>query len=152
MVNLAAILGEVDSLKKRKRVGRGIASGKGKTAGRGHKGQKSRSGVAIKGFEGGQMPIHRRLPKRGFKNIFADRPEIINIANLQYLIDNKKLDPKKEINIAAIAEAGYVKSANANIKLLANGELKTKIVVSLAYISEAAKNKIIKAGGEVKEA
>ncbi|MBT5827705.1 MAG: 50S ribosomal protein L15 [Alphaproteobacteria bacterium] len=152
MANLSVILEEVSSFKKRKRVGRGIASGTGKTAGRGHKGQKSRSGVSIKGFEGGQMPIHRRLPKRGFNNIFASKPEVINISTLQLLIDSKRLDSKKEINLSALIEAGCVKSNVSSIKLLSNGEINSKIIVSFPYISKAAKDKITKAGGEVKEA
>jgi len=152
MANLSVILEEVSSFKKRKRVGRGIASGTGKTAGRGHKGQKSRSGVSIKGFEGGQMPIHRRLPKRGFNNIFANKPEIINISTLQLLIDAKKLDSNKDINLASLIESGCVKSNVTNIKLLSKGEIRSKIIVSIPNISKAAKDKIIKAGGEVKEA
>jgi large subunit ribosomal protein L15 len=152
MANLSEILKEVSSFKKRKRVGRGIASGTGKTAGRGHKGQKSRSGVSIKGFEGGQMPIHRRLPKRGFNNIFADKLEIINLSTLQYLIDNKKIDSKKEINLSTLVKSGCIKSSTTNIKLLAEGELKSKIIVSLDNISKTAIEKIAKLGGEVKEA
>ncbi len=141
-MSLAKILNTGENLKKRTRLARGIGSGKGKTAGRGHKGQKSRSGVAIKGFEGGQMPIHRRLPKRGFNNIFRDAPEVINLDRIQYFIDNKKLDAAKEITAEVLVEAGIVKTTN--VKLLGNGELKTKITIKLDKISKSAQAKLDK--------
>jgi len=152
MAALAEILKDTGSFKNRKRVGRGIASGTGKTCGRGHKGQKSRSGVSIKGFEGGQMPIHRRLPKRGFNNIFADKPAIINLATIQDFIERKKLDEKKEITVEALVAAGCVRKNVTNVKLLGNGEIKAKVKISLAYVSKTAIEKVKKAGGEVKEA
>ena len=142
-MTLAQIFEGVDTDNKpRKRVGRGMASGTGKTAGRGHKGQKSRSGVAIKGFEGGQMPIHRRLPKRGFNNIFSDKPEVINLVQLQDFIDRKKIDASKEINAEVLINAGLVKKSN--IKLLGSGELKVKVTIVLEKISKSAAEKIAK--------
>ncbi len=133
----------------RKRVGRGIGSGTGKTAGRGHKGQKSRSGVALKGFEGGQMPIHRRMPKRGFNNIFAKRYVAINLDRLQQAIDAKALDPKQPIDAAALKAAGVVKNPRDGIRLLARGELKTKITINVAGASKKAAEAVEKAGGSL---
>src|SRR3546814_4712751 len=112
--------------KNRKRIGRGIGSGKGKTAGQGHKGQKARSGVAIKGFEGGQMPLHRRLPKRGFNNIFASNFKVVNLGRLQGAIDAGRLDASKPVDAAALRAAGIVKSAPDGIRLLAKGELRSE--------------------------
>jgi large subunit ribosomal protein L15 len=134
---------------KRKRVGRGIGSGKGKTSGRGHKGQKSRSGVAIKGFEGGQMPLHRRLPKRGFNNIFAKRYVVINLGRLQQAIDDGKLDAGQGIDAAALKAAGLVKNPRDGVRLLAKGELKAKVNVTVAGASKAALEAVEKAGGSV---
>ena len=113
--------------KARKRVGRGIGSGKGKTSGRGHKGQKSRSGVAIKGFEGGQMPIYRRLPKRGFNNIFRKDFQEVSIGRLQQAIDAGRLDAGQVINAAALVAAGVIKRERDGIRVLANGEISAKI-------------------------
>ena len=113
--------------KARKRIGRGIGSGMGKTSTKGHKGQKARSGVAIKGFEGGQMPLFRRLPKRGFVNIFAKRYVPVNVGRLQQAIDAGRLDAKGEIDAAALKGAGIVKNARDGIRLLAKGELKAKV-------------------------
>ena len=135
--------------KDRKRIGRGIGSGKGKTAGQGHKGQKARSGVAIKGFEGGQMPLHRRLPKRGFNNIFAKNFKVVNLGRLQGAIDAGRLDAKKPVDAEALREAGLVKSAPDGIRLLAKGELKAKINITVAGASKAAVEAVEKAGGSV---
>ena len=133
----------------RKRVGRGMASGLGKTSGRGHKGQKSRSGVAIKGFEGGQMPLYRRLPKRGFTNIFAKVYSEVNLGRLQKAIDAGRLDAKKPIDAAALKQAGLFKNARDGVRLLANGELKTKVNITVAGASKAAVAAVEKAGGTV---
>ncbi len=135
--------------KARKRIGRGIGSGKGKTAGQGHKGQKARSGVAIKGFEGGQMPLHRRLPKRGFNNIFALNYKVVNLGRLQGAIDAGRLDAGKPVDAAALKAAGIVKSAPDGIRLLAKGELKSKINITVAGASKAAVEAVEKAGGSV---
>ena len=135
--------------KARKRIGRGIGSGTGKTSGKGHKGQKSRSGVALKGFEGGQMPLHRRLPKRGFKNIFAKRYTVVNLGRLQQAIDAGKLDAKQDIDAGALKSAGVIKNPRDGVRLLAKGELKAKLKVSVAGASKAAIEAVEKAGGSV---
>lgn len=135
--------------KPRKRLGRGIGSGLGKTGGRGHKGQKSRSGVAVKGFEGGQMPLHRRLPKRGFNKPNANQYAEINLGSLQKAIDAKKLDPKKAIDTDALVAAGLVRRAYDGVRLLAKGELKAKIDISVSHASKAAAEAVAKAGGNV---
>jgi len=134
----------------RKRVGRGIASGTGKTAGRGHKGQKSRSGVAIKGFEGGQMPLHRRLPKRGFNNIFAKHFNAVNLGRVQRAIDAKKLDPKKPVTEAALLEAGVIRRVRDGVRLLGKGEIKSKVTFEVTGASKGAIAAVEKAGGAVK--
>ncbi len=128
---------------------RGIGSGKGKTGGRGVKGQKSRSGVAIKGFEGGQMPIFRRLPKRGFKNYNRKVFEVINLNDLESAIDSKKLDNSKEVTIAKLVEAGLAKGNLDGIKILAKGLIKSKINLVANSASEAAVRQIEKHGGKV---
>lgn len=133
-----------------KRVGRGIGSGKGKTGGRGVKGQKSRSGVAIKGFEGGQMPIYRRLPKRGFTNIFAKNFNVVSVGRLQAAVDAKKLDAKKTVDAAALKAAGVIRREKDGVRVLADGELKAKLTVEVAGASKAAIEKIEKAGGSIK--
>ena len=138
------------STKSRKRIGRGIGSGTGKTSGKGHKGQKSRSGVSIKGFEGGQMPIHRRLPKRGFTNINRIDYTELNLDKIQNLIDGKKIDPKKIINYKTLLDQGLVKSKSAKIKLLGKGSIKDKINIEVSASSKPAKNCIEKIGGTVK--
>ena len=115
-----------DNKKSKKRIGRGIGSGTGKTSGKGHKGQKARSGVAIKGFEGGQMPIHRRLPKRGFKNIFRKEYVPINLGIIQKLINEKKISIEKPLDLETLLKLGLLKKNN-NIKILAKGEFKSKI-------------------------
>jgi large subunit ribosomal protein L15 len=133
----------------RKRVGRGIASGTGKTAGRGHKGQKSRTGVAIKGFEGGQMPIYRRLPKRGFVNIFRKVFEPVNLGPLQSAIDAGKIDAKKPITIDVLKEAGLVGRVKDGVRLLAKGEIKSKINIEVSGASKSAVAAVEAAGGKV---
>ena len=134
---------------ERKRIGRGIGSGTGKTSGKGHKGQKARSGVAIKGFEGGQMPIHRRLPKRGFNNINRVPNAELNIEKIEKLIDTKVIDPKKVINHKSLMKIGLIKSENSRIKLLGKGELKNKINIEVTSSSSAAKEIVEKMGGSV---
>jgi large subunit ribosomal protein L15 len=129
------------------RPGRGIGSGKGKTSGRGHKGQKSRSGVAIKSFEGGQMPLYRRLPKRGFKSMFKDNIAIINLSKIQDFIDSKKMDIKKSINLKMLKKNKIISKRYIKLKILGNGELKAKAIISADFISKEAKSKIEKAGG-----
>ncbi|MBB3977965.1 large subunit ribosomal protein L15 [Rhizobium azooxidifex] len=138
------------STHSRKRVGRGIGSGSGKTGGRGVKGQKARSGVAINGFEGGQMPIYRRLPKRGFNNIFASEFVTVSVARLQTAIDAKKLDPKATVDAAALKAAGVIRRARDGVRILADGELKAKLTIEVAGASKAAIEKIEKAGGSIK--
>ncbi|HEX2147995.1 MAG TPA: 50S ribosomal protein L15 [Pseudorhizobium sp.] len=138
------------AVKDRKRVGRGIGSGKGKTGGRGVKGQKARSGVAINGFEGGQMPIYRRLPKRGFNNIFASDFVTVSVGRIQAAIDAKKLDPKATIDAAALKAAGVIRRPKDGIRVLSDGELKAKVAIEAAGASKAAVEKIEKAGGSIK--
>ncbi len=136
--------------KTRKRVGRGIGSGSGKTAGRGVKGQKSRSGVAINGFEGGQMAIYRRLPKRGFTNIFAKNFNTVSVGRVQAAIDAKKLDAKKPVTVEALVEAGILRRPKDGVRLLGDGEIKTKLSFEIAGASKSAVEKVEKAGGSVK--
>ncbi|MDF1779504.1 MAG: 50S ribosomal protein L15 [Rhizobiaceae bacterium] len=136
--------------KDRKRVGRGIGSGTGKTGGRGVKGQKSRSGVAINGFEGGQMPIYRRLPKRGFTNIFSKDFNIVSVGRIQVAIDAKKLDAKKAIDVAALVEAGVVRRPKDGVRILSDGELTSKLTLEVAGASKSAIEKVEKAGGTLK--
>ncbi len=135
--------------KPRKRVGRGIGSGLGKTGGRGHKGQKSRSGVAIKGFEGGQMPIHRRLPKRGFNNIFAKDYNEVSLGRLQQAIDAKKLDAKQPVTAEALKAAGVIKRLRDGVRVLGGGELTAKVTLEVAGISGPARAAVEAAGGSV---
>jgi len=136
--------------KTRKRIGRGIGSGTGKTGGRGGKGQTSRSGVRIKGFEGGQMPLHRRLPKRGFKNTaFARRLNEINLGRLQQAIDAGKLDPAATIDAAALVKAGVLRRAKHGVRILGGGEIKAKIVLAVFGASKSAVAAVEKAGGSV---
>lgn len=134
----------------RKRVGRGIGSGSGKTGGRGVKGQSSRSGVSLNGFEGGQMPIYRRLPKRGFKNIFSKDFNEVSLGRVQTAIDAKKLDAKETVTTEALIKAGVVRRAKDGVRLLSGGELKAKVTFELAGASKAAIEKIEKAGGSLK--
>ncbi|MEM6710976.1 MAG: 50S ribosomal protein L15 [Pseudomonadota bacterium] len=138
------------SAKSKKRVGRGIGSGKGKTSGRGVKGQKSRSGVAIKGFEGGQMPMYRRLPKRGFNNIFAKEFSEVNVGRLQQAVDAGKLDAKTPVDAAALVASGIItKLAKDGVRLLGNGELKASLQIFVAGASKGAVAAVEKAGGNV---
>jgi large subunit ribosomal protein L15 len=137
------------SSKKLMRVGRGVGSGKGKTGGRGVKGQKSRRGVSINGFEGGQMPLHMRMPKRGFTALSSKRTVWINLSGLQNAIDNKKLDPKAEITEDTLVAAGVVRRKKDGVRLLARGELKSKVSITVTGASAAAIAAVEKAGGKV---
>jgi large subunit ribosomal protein L15 len=138
------------SSKDRIRVGRGIGSGKGKTGGRGVKGQKARSGVAVNGFEGGQMPIYRRLPKRGFNNIFASEFVVVSLGRIQAAIDAKKLDASATIDAASLKAAGVIRRVKDGVRILADGELTTKVSIDVAGASKAAVEKIEKSGGSIK--
>ncbi len=138
------------SSKDRIRVGRGIGSGKGKTCGSGQKGQKSRSGVAIKGFEGGQMPLYQRLPKFGFNNKkFATNYAELTLVQLQYAIDTKKIDAKKDIDEDTLVAAGVVRRKLDGIKVLATGELKAKVNLTVSKVTKGAQEAIEKAGGKI---
>ena len=132
---------------KKLRPGRGIGSGKGKTSGRGHKGQKSRSGVAVKSFEGGQMRLYRRLPKRGFKPLSKNNTAIINLSSLQTFYDSKVLDLKSSIDLKILKEKKIISKKFSKLKVLGNGEVKNKINISANFVSKQAKSKIEKAGG-----
>ena len=134
---------------KKTRVGRGIGSGKGKTSGRGVKGQKSRSGVAIKSFEGGQMPLYRRLPKRGFNPVISNKIAIINLNNLQNLIETKKISNDMKINIDTFRKLRIFRNSINKYKILSTGEIKSKINIEADYASKNAKEKIEKAGGQI---
>ena len=136
-----------DNKKSKKRIGRGIGSGTGKTSGKGHKGQKARSGVSIKGFEGGQMPIHRRLPKRGFKNIFRTEYVPINLGIIQKLINEKKISTSKPLDIETLLKVGPLKKNNNNIKILAKGEFTSKLKFIGFNCSKNAKIIVEKNGG-----
>ena len=135
---------------KKIRLGRGIGSGKGKTSGRGHKGQKARSGVAIKSFEGGQMPLYRRLPKRGFNSIKKNNIAIINLQQLQEFISKGKLNTKILINLNELKKNKILKNKINKIKLLGNGDIKDKINLEVDFISKSAKEKIEKNGSSIK--
>ncbi len=149
-MKLNEIKAKEGSTKNRTRVGRGIGSGKGKTCGAGQKGQKSRSGVAIKGFEGGQMPLYQRLPKFGFNNTkFAKNLAELTLVQLQYAIDTKKLDAKKEINEDTLVEAGVIRRKLDGVKVLATGELTAKVSLKVTKISKGAQEAVEKAGGKV---
>ncbi len=130
-------------------VGRGIGSGKGKTCGAGVKGQKSRTGIAIKGFEGGQMPLIRRMPKRGFKNIFAKEYAAIDIVRLQKAIDDGRIDIKQPITSASLIEAGVAPKARDGVRLIGKGEVKAKLDLTIAGASKSAIAAIEKAGGKI---
>jgi large subunit ribosomal protein L15 len=149
-MKLSEIADNAGARKKRMRVGRGIGSGKGKQAGRGGKGQTARSGVRIKGFEGGQMPMHRRLPKRGFNNIFALDFVEINLDRIQDAIDAKKLDAGSVINAEALVKSGAVRRPKDGVRLLGRGELKAKINIEVHGASKSAVAAVEKAGGTVK--
>ena len=149
-MKLTDIADNAGSRKKRMRVGRGIGSGKGKTSGRGGKGQTARSGVRIKGFEGGQMPLHRRLPKRGFHNIFRLDFAEVNLDRLQAAIDAKTLDAKAVINAEALVKARVLRRAKDGVRLLGRGEIKAKLNIEVHGASKSAIEAIEKAGGSVK--
>ena len=134
---------------KKMRVGRGIGSGKGKTSGRGHKGQKSRRGVAIKNFEGGQMPLYRRLPKRGFVSLKKKKIALINLDKLQKLYDSKKITNNTIINISELKKINLLRKNDTKIKVLGNGDLKNKLKFEVDFVSKAAKKKIENVGGSV---
>jgi len=136
--------------KPRKRVGRGIGSGSGKTGGRGVKGQKSRSGVAINGFEGGQMPLYRRLPKRGFRSLNGKEYGTVSVGRIQAAIDAKKLDASETVTVDALVKAGVLRRAKDGVRLLGDGELKAKVSFDIAGASKSAIEKVEKAGGSVK--
>ena len=133
----------------KKRLGRGIGSGTGKTSGRGHKGQKSRSGVSLKGFEGGQMPLHRRLPKRGFTNIFKKHFNSINLIQIQNLIDKKKILSKEEITEELLLKKKIIKKRLSGIKILGRGDIKSKIIIQAQKASKNAVKKVEKIGGKI---
>ena len=135
--------------KLRTRIGRGEGSGKGKTGGRGIKGQKSRSGVSLIGFEGGQMPIYRRTPKRGFNNIFTKKFEIVNLGRLQKAIDEKKFDAKSTVNVKTLAAAGLIRGNKDGVRLLAKGELKASLNCEVSGASKSTIEAIEKVGGKV---
>ena len=134
---------------KKMRVGRGIGSGKGKTSGRGVKGQKSRSGVAIKSFEGGQMPLYRRLPKRGFNAIQKNKIAKINLEKIQNLVDKKMINSESIINISSLKKQKIFKKSFNKFKILGNGEIKTKLNIEADFASNSAKEKIEKFGGKI---
>jgi large subunit ribosomal protein L15 len=149
-MNLNELRDNPGAAKPKKRIGRGIGSGKGKTSGRGHKGQKSRSGVSIKGFEGGQMPLHRRVPKRGFNNIFRKNYEEVSLARLQTAIDAGKLDVSEKITVNELLTAGVIKKSGDGVRLLANGELTAKVDLEISGASKNALAAVEKAGGSIK--
>ena len=148
-MKLNEIRENVGATRNRKRVGRGIGSGRGKTSGAGHKGQKARSGVAIKGFEGGQMPIHRRLPKRGFTNIFRKNYVEVNLGRIQSAVDAGKLDSKKPLDAAMLVEAGVISKARDGVRILGKGDLKAKVEIHAAGASKSAIEAVEKAGGKI---
>ena len=147
-MNLASLNYKVKT--KKIRPGRGIGSGKGKTSGRGHKGQKARSGVAIKSFEGGQMPLYRRLPKRGFNSIKKKNIAILNLQQLQKYISKGKIDSKTLINLSGLKKNKILKNKIDKIKLLGKGDIKDKINIEVDFISKSAKEKIEKNGSSIK--
>ncbi|MGH6716873.1 MAG: 50S ribosomal protein L15 [Bradyrhizobium sp.] len=149
-MKLSEIADNTGSRKKRMRVGRGIGSGKGKTSGRGGKGQTARSGVRIKGFEGGQMPLHRRLPKRGFTNVFRLEFAEVNLDRLQQAIDAKLLDADAVINAESLVKSRVLKSAKDGVRLLGRGEIKAKVNIEVHGASKSAIAAVEKAGGAVK--
>ena len=142
----------VKAKKAKKRLGRGIGSTKGKTCGRGHKGQKSRSGVAIKSFEGGQMPLYRRLPKRGFKNFNNQVKEsvaIINLSKIQEILEKNKILPNSKLNLSTLQKSQLINKKYSKLKLLGSGDIKKKFDIETNFISNSAKEKIEKLGGKV---
>ena len=139
----------VKTNQKKIRVGRGIGSGRGKTSSRGHKGQKSRSGVAIKSFEGGQMPLYRRLPKRGFKSIKKDNVAALNLSKIQAIYEKNKSEIKESLDLNLLIAKKIINKKYSKLKILGSGELKTKIEIKAHYVSKQAKEKIEKAGGTI---
>ena len=135
--------------KKKIRVGRGIGSGKGKTSSRGHKGQKSRSGVAIKSFEGGQMPLYRRLPKRGFKSLKKINIAVLNLSSVQKLVDIKKYDFKNTLSLKILKEKKLINKKFFKLKILGSGEINNKVDITADYASKNAQKKVEKAGGKL---
>jgi large subunit ribosomal protein L15 len=149
-MKLNEISDNAGSRKARMRIGRGIGSGKGKTGGRGGKGQTARTGVRIKGFEGGQMPLHRRLPKRGFNNIFAIELNEVNLGRVQEALDKGKLDAKDVVDSQALVRAGVVRRAKRGVRLLGKGEIKAAVQFEVYGASRSAVEAVEKAGGSVK--
>jgi large subunit ribosomal protein L15 len=149
-MKLNQIADKVGARKKRMRIGRGIGSGKGKTGGRGGKGQTARSGVRIKGFEGGQMPLHRRLPKRGFNNIFALKLNEVNLGRVQAAIEAGKLSTDREVDATALVAAGVLRRAKDGVRLLGSGEIKTQVNFVVYGASKSEVAAVEKAGGSVK--
>lgn len=149
MTSLNDIRDNPGARKKRMRVGRGIGSGKGKTGGRGVKGQTSRTGVAIKGFEGGQMPVHRRLPKRGFNNIFARDWNEVTLGRIQTAIDAGKLDASQPVTQEALVASGALRRAKDGVRVLGSGELTSKITLEVAHATKSVLEAVEKAGGSV---
>ena len=139
----------VKNNKKKIRVGRGIGSGRGKTSSRGHKGQKSRSGVSIKSFEGGQMPLYRRLPKRGFKTINKKNLAIMNLSKIQTIYEKNKTELKNSLDLKSLKDKKIINKKYLKLKILGSGELKTKIDITAHFASKQAQEKIIKAGGKL---
>ena len=139
----------VKTNQKKIRVGRGIGSGRGKTSSRGHKGQKSRSGVAIKSFEGGQMPLYRRLPKRGFNSIKKDNVAALNLSKIQAIYEKNKSEIKESLDLNLLIAKKIINKKYSKLKILGSGELKTKIEIKAHYVSKQAKEKIEKAGGKI---
>ena len=137
------------SSKKKKRLGRGIGSSRGKTSGRGHKGQKSRSGVAIKSFEGGQMPLYRRLPKRGFRSVKNKDIAMINLSRIQEILNKKKILPNTKINLPNLQKSKLISNKYRKLKLLGSGDIKEKYNIEVNFISKSAREKIVKSGGKV---
>ena len=149
-MKLNEVRDNLGATKTAKRVGRGVGSGTGKTSGSGHKGQKARSGVSIKGFEGGQMPIHRRLPKRGFNNVFRKNFAEVNLGRLQVALDAGKLDASKPLDADALVRAGVISRTRDGVRILAKGALTTKkIVIHAAGASKAAVEAVEKVGGKI---
>ena len=145
------MLNSLKKIKQKKiRVGRGIGSGKGKTSGRGVKGQKSRSGVAIKSFEGGQMPLYRRLPKRGFNIIGKKDTGALNLSEIQYFIESKKIKASEKIDLALLKKLNIVKKKHKKLKVLGKGEIKEKLNLEVNYLSNSAKAKLEKSGSIIK--
>ncbi len=148
-MKLNELAGRPGSHKRSKRLGRGTSSGKGKTSGKGVKGQKARAGVAIHGFEGGQMPLHMRMPKRGFNNIFARQTSIVNLGAVQKAVDAGKLDASATIDMAALVKAGLCQPAKDGVRLLGKGELSAKLAFAVTHASAGAVAAVEKAGGSV---